>query len=79
MKRLLRILFTLRGLILAGTLMLAIAGSYLDQQAAAPVAGMNSPLGSQVPAGPSGQATAQWRIGDPCPPLSTPASAPACW
>jgi hypothetical protein len=23
--------------------------------------------------------TPQWRIGDPCPPVSTPASAPRCW
>jgi hypothetical protein len=79
MERLLRILYTTRGLVLAGTLMLAIAGCYLDQQSAAPIAGLNSHLGSQVPAGPSGQATSQWRIGDPCPPVSTPASAPPCW
>jgi hypothetical protein len=43
MKRLLRTLFTIRGLILAGTLTLAAVGSYyLDQGTAASVAGVHS-------------------------------------
>jgi hypothetical protein len=42
-----RFLFTARGLILAGTLMLAIAGSYLVQESAASVVGVTR---GQVPA-----------------------------
>jgi hypothetical protein len=55
MEVLLRILFTVRGLILAGTVTLAVAGSYLDQGPAAPAAGMNSHLGTQMRAGATTQ------------------------
>jgi hypothetical protein len=48
MKRLLRILFTVRGLILAGTLALAIFGSYLAREAAPSATEMKSHPASQV-------------------------------
>ena len=47
MKRLLRILVATRGLILAGTLTLAVAGSYLDR-GAAPAAGHGNPASAQI-------------------------------
>jgi hypothetical protein len=50
MKRLLRTLFTVRGLILAGTLMLAVAGSYLDRETAPSVTEVNSHLAAHVQA-----------------------------
>jgi hypothetical protein len=67
-------------LILIGTLALAgsaaayLTGTY-DHQA---LVGGSIPNGPKsVPAQSLG--TSQWRIGDPCPPVSTPASAPLCW
>jgi hypothetical protein len=79
MKRLLRILFTVRGLILAGTLALAIFGSYLVRGAAPSATEMKSHPASHVYVLGGSQSTPQWRVGDPCPPTSTPESAPACW
>jgi hypothetical protein len=54
MKRLLRIVFTMRGLILAGTLMLAAIGGYLDRSTAPaaptqPAAQVQARDGGQVP------------------------------
>jgi hypothetical protein len=50
MKRLLRTLYTLRGLILAGTLALAATGSYLDRGTAPSLTQVNSHLGSHMQA-----------------------------
>jgi hypothetical protein len=50
MKRLLRTLFALRSLILAGTLTLAVAGSYLDREVAPSVTEVNSHFASHVQA-----------------------------
>lgn len=66
MKRLLRILYTIRGLILAGTLMIAAIGSYLDR-GTAPTTRVNTHLASHVQAIERSQVPPQWRIGDPCP------------
>jgi hypothetical protein len=79
MERLLRTLFTLRGLILAATLTLAALGGYLDRGTVLPVAKVKSQLAPQVHAMDRSQVLSQWRVGDPCPPVSTPESAPACW
>jgi hypothetical protein len=79
MKRLLRILYIMRGLILAGTLTLAAIGGYLDRGTVPSAAKANRQLAPQVQAMTSGKAASQWRIGDPCPPASTPESAPGCW
>jgi hypothetical protein len=48
MKRLLRTLYTLRGLILAGTLALAATGSYLDRGTASSLTQVHSHLGSHM-------------------------------
>jgi hypothetical protein len=63
MKRLLRILFTARGLILAGTLGLAVAGSALDQRLATPVTSAASQPGAAVIALPSSHASLQFNSG----------------
>jgi hypothetical protein len=60
MKHLLRVLFTVRGLILAGTLLLAAAGGYLDQGTAAPFESGSSHLGSQVHTLARSQIRLQW-------------------
>jgi hypothetical protein len=79
MTRLLRILFTTRHLILAGTLALAIFGSYLTRGAAPSTAELKSHPASHVHALDGSQSPPQWRIGDVCPPGSFPATPPTCW
>jgi hypothetical protein len=79
MKRLLRVLYTARGAVLAGTLMLAAIGGYLGQGTAASVVGASGHFGSQVHATPGGQGAPQFRIWCPCPSGLIPESIPACW
>jgi hypothetical protein len=66
----LRTLFTIRGLILAGTLLLAAAGGYLDQGTAAPLArGIRHP-DSQLHAMARSQVPVKWNIDLLCTPVS---------
>jgi hypothetical protein len=60
MEYLLRTLVAMRGLILAGTLLLAAAGSYLDRGTTAPIGGLNSHLESPVHAVARSQIRLQW-------------------
>lgn len=79
MALLFRTLFSVRGLILAGTITLAAIGSYFDQQTA-PSGAVVGPKPAVVHrAEDTGRPQAQWKFGDPCPAASTPYSATACW
>jgi hypothetical protein len=70
MKRLLRILFTVRGLVLASTLLLAAAGGYLNQGTAAPVESGSSHPDLQVHAMARSEVPATWNINLLCTPVS---------
>src|SRR5262249_20108727 len=61
--RLLRLLFTTRRLILAGTLGIAVSGSYLVQRLTDPVGSSSSHRAAPVAALPAGQAPLQFRSG----------------
>jgi hypothetical protein len=63
MERLLRILFTTRRLILAGTLGIAVSGSYLVQRLTDPAGSAASHLAAPVAALPAGQAPLQFLSG----------------
>jgi hypothetical protein len=70
-----------------GTALLLIGTLALAASASAYLASINehhTQVGGNVPGGlgsvpAQSLGTPQWRIGDPCPPVSTPASAPLCW
>jgi hypothetical protein len=67
-------------LVLIGTLALAAStAAYLTSASDHQAREGGSVADTVIPVPAQSLDMPQWRIGDPCPPVSTPASAPLCW